>query len=319
MPPEIDHVILTRFNLPSAGPEGLVRARPNWLRERIALFEKYTIPSVVAQTERNFSWIVYFDPDSPEWLKERIVGHGRAYTPLFRAEVSPGVLVEDLARLTGGRGERLITSNLDNDDGIALDFVARIQAVADDRPQVAVFLTKGLIKSAGRLYSRTDRHNAFCSVVETWTAPRTCWSEWHNLLATTMPVVELAGQPGWLQVVHGSNVSNRVRGRRISAHGLPDLFGTLLDDVSDVDGAGTFRTRFLVDRYLAGPLRSARDLARGAVKGVLLRVLGKSGLDRAKYILARAARPLGATIGRGPASRRGVRHPNRRGVGHAAS
>ena len=42
--------------------------------------------------------------------------------------------------------------------------------------------------------------------------PLTCWSDWHNQLGRHMDVVEVEGEPGWLQVIHGANVSNRVRG-----------------------------------------------------------------------------------------------------------
>ena len=47
--PTLDHVILTRFNLPTGGVEGIMRAREGWLRERIDLFERYCAPSVAAQ------------------------------------------------------------------------------------------------------------------------------------------------------------------------------------------------------------------------------------------------------------------------------
>ena len=65
MKPSIDHVILTRFNLPTAGVESLVRAQEGWLRDRQVLFEKYCLPSVKFQTRQDFSWIVYFDTQSP--------------------------------------------------------------------------------------------------------------------------------------------------------------------------------------------------------------------------------------------------------------
>ncbi len=42
----VDHVLLTRFNLPTPGVEGLIRAREGWLQDRIELFELYCAPSV---------------------------------------------------------------------------------------------------------------------------------------------------------------------------------------------------------------------------------------------------------------------------------
>ncbi|WP_447647058.1 glycosyltransferase [Nocardioides zeae] len=76
---------------------------------------------------------------------------------------------------------------------------------------------------------RTDPRNAFCSVHEPWEGAVTCWTDWHNRLAHHMPVEVLGGHPGWLQVVHGHNVSNRVRGRLVDparyAAVLPPLDG----------------------------------------------------------------------------------------------
>ena len=179
-----DHVLLTRFNLPSKGFEGMITAKESWLTDRIALFEFYCLPSVRAQTNQGFHWIIYFDPESPEWLKRRVQNHADegVYVPIFRPSVSNADLVADIARVTGGHGTRLITTNLDSDDGLAIDFVDRLQATGPLRDRTAVYLSWGLIKSGSRLYLRLDRNNAFASVVENWSSPSTCWSNWHTLL-----------------------------------------------------------------------------------------------------------------------------------------
>ncbi|MCU1424755.1 MAG: hypothetical protein JWM51_1046, partial [Microbacteriaceae bacterium] len=75
MSAEADHVLLTRFNLPSAGVESLIRAQEGWLRTRVELFERYCVPSVLAQTSSSYRWLIYFDPESPQWLKDRVEVH----------------------------------------------------------------------------------------------------------------------------------------------------------------------------------------------------------------------------------------------------
>lgn len=279
----IDHVVLTRFNLPTLGVESIVRAQDGWLRTRLALFERYCVPSVLAQTNRNFTWVIYFDPESPPWLLETIEGHRDAgtFVPLFRASVDNAELVEDLRRVVGTPRAELITTNLDNDDGIAVDFIDRLQSGAPPPEPTAVYLTRGLIASPTGLYRRIDRHNAFCSVRETWTAPRTCWLDWHDLLPRHLPVREIDGTPGWLQVVHGTNVSNRVHGRLCSPAPFDVLFPGQLDDLPVPRPAAVLR-----DRLVAEPLRGTRDRLRGLVKGAGRGILGKSGWDRAKLILA---------------------------------
>jgi hypothetical protein len=281
----MDHVILTRFNLPSAGAESVVRAKHGWLTERIELFENYCLPSVLAQTERRFRWLIYFDPESPAWLKERIASHAGHYVPVFRMQVGREELMADISDLFAAKGDELLTSNLDNDDGLAVDFVERLQSQPRPATSTAYYLSNGLIKSPDGLFHHHDRHNAFASVRSRWQSPITCWADWHNRLANHMPVVEVEGAPGWLQVVHGGNVSNRTRGRLVSPKPYGELFGTSLDDVAEPGGRTLLR-----DRFVGHPLRMARDRARFVVKTAVLKVLGADGFERAKRLLAARAK-----------------------------
>jgi len=286
---DVDHVILTRFNLPTPGVESLVRAREGWLRDRVELFERFCVPSVLAQSVRDFHWIIYFDPESPQWLLDRIEQHRASgtFVPIFRESVDRATLLADLREVTGAASSALLTTNLDNDDGIAADFVERLQNAAPKAPRSAVYLTHGLIRSGQSLFARVDRNNAFCSVRETWEAPVTCWADWHNRLHKQMPVTEIGGSAAWLQVVHGTNVSNRVHGRLTSPAGQEALFSGLLDDLPDVDPAALRR-----DRFVTAPLRRARDLARITVKTPARALLGKRGFDRAKKLLGSRHRAL---------------------------
>jgi hypothetical protein len=282
----VNQVFLTRFNLPSAGVESGIRARDGWLDNRVELFERYCLPSVLAQTNQNFSWIIYFDPQSPAWLLNRIDGYAAsgAFLPLFRASVDRPELLADVRAASPEQRDLLITTNLDNDDGLAIDFVDRLQSAEIAHPRAAVYLTTGLISSQGGLYLRRDRHNAFCSVRESSVDPVTCWSDWHNLLGRSMPVVELGGAPAWLQVVHGSNVSNRVRGSLVSPLGYEDAFAPILGNASLAISEAPSRGRLLRDRLVDAPIRACREASRAGVKWLLMATVGKSGLDRIKLL-----------------------------------
>ena len=296
-------MLLTRFNLPSHGHESLIREQENWLRNRVALFERYCLPSVAAQTCRDFSWIIYFDPQSPRWLREWIADHERQghFWAIFRAEVPRTDLIGDIRTVVDephGAEPRtttaeprtttaeLLTTNLDNDDSIAVDFVARLQAVERVGERSAVYLADGVICRGDRLYRRVDRYNAFCSVRETWAQPITCWATWHNLLRDLMPTVVLRGTPGWLQVVHGANVSNRVRGRLTGVARHRAAFPGLLDALPEPTV-----TRRARDALVAVSVRTLREGGRAAAKAALTRVAGKRGIDRVKLLLARARHP----------------------------
>jgi hypothetical protein len=275
----VNHILLTRFNLPSLGLESLIRADEGWLRDRFELFERYCLPSVTAQTSRNFSWIIYFDPASPKWLRDQIAPYVRAgaFVPIYRETVSNQELVSDLRAVIDHEGEVLITTNLDNDDGLAVDFVERVQSVVTTNDRTAIYLTGGLIRRSKHLYHHRYRRNAFVSVREYWSSPVTSWSEWHTDFDRRMPVVEMNGPPGWLQVIHGSNVSNRVKGRLVAAEPYRNRFGSLLDGIENPSALGLMR-----DRFVARPARLARESGRIVTKRIVLSVLGREGLDRVK-------------------------------------
>lgn len=282
----VDHVLLTRFNLPSLGVEQVIRAREGWLRQRVELFDRYCLPSVVAQQGERPRWLVYLDPESPQWLVDRMRAHQAAgvLVPVLRESVPRDALVADLRALVPEPGSALVTTNLDNDDGLAPDFSARVRAVGGEHPRCAIYLSHGLIATADSLYLRTDRDNAFCSVRETWDGPVTAWSSYHNELGRHMPVVRLGGDPGWLQVVHERNVSNRARGRLVSPGDHPGFVGL---DVSEPSLADVLR-----DRTVRMPVRAARDLGRGGLRRMALRLLGK---ERYAAVKARLSAPRRAT------------------------
>jgi hypothetical protein len=287
----VDHVLLTRFNLPSAGVEEMIRAREGWLRQRVELFDRYCLPSVMGLEGPLPHWLVYLDPQSPAWLLERMRAHEAegVLTPVLREEVPREALLEDLRRLVPDPGEALVTTNLDNDDGLAPDFSRRVRRAGAEHERCAIYLVEGLIATERHLYRRTDRDNAFCSVRESWDDPVTAWSAYHNELGRHMPVVRLGGEPGWLQVVHERNVSNRVRGRLVRPGAYRGFAGL---DLADPPAAELVR-----DRLLRSPARAVRDLGRGGVRRVALRLLGKDRYAAAKSLASRLASRAG---GRGP-------------------
>ncbi|MET9018390.1 glycosyltransferase [Actinopolymorpha sp. NPDC004070] len=283
----IAHAVLTRFNLPSAGIEGTVRAREGWLRSRLELFETYTLPAMRGQIDPPDTWLIYFDPESPDWLKsaiDRHVAEGR-YVALFRESVPSEQLAKDLASHLP-EATMLLTTNLDNDDSIAYDFGKRLHQLAPVSSAHAVFFRDGLIRAGARTYLRRDPDNAFCSVLEPWSQqPSTCWLDWHNLLSSRMPTIVLDGDPAWLQMIHDGNVSNRVRGRVVDPTRFQPLFGHGLSGAQ----APRLRRR-AADFAIHRPLRNSRDAVRTLGKKIVLQAGGKEQLDRLKMMTSRRAR-----------------------------
>src|SRR6478736_5211475 len=62
-----NHVLITQFNLRSFPKSSNASNEQwlNWTRNRIALFQKYCLPSVLNQTIKKFKWLIYFDTTTP--------------------------------------------------------------------------------------------------------------------------------------------------------------------------------------------------------------------------------------------------------------
>lgn len=279
--PGINHILLTRFNLPTFGFESMVRSQPDWLARRVELFETYCLPSVRNQSNQNFSWIVYFDPHSPDWLLERIA-RWLAYPnfqPIFREQVDYAHKMSDIRRFAKPRRSRLLTTNLDNDDALAADFVERLQAASPPTGRAVLYFRSGLILSSDSLFLHNDPHNAFCSVSESWAEPVTCWVAPHNQLPRYMPALVLDGPPRWLQVVHGHNIANRIKGKRVSPDPYADLFGGRLMQVRRPT-----RADLLIHRLIIRPVQFLGEALRARLKAVALSLWGEKGPDRAKSL-----------------------------------
>jgi hypothetical protein len=165
----------------------------------------------------------------------------------------------------------VITSRLDNDDGLATDYVRRVhEAFRPVSCKEYLNLTEGFLLSAGKVYRHRDPHNAFVSLVEpvdgeiegVWTYP-------HPEIGRHAPVRQIGGGPGWLQVVHGANVSNKVRGWRVPPSAIGDNF--ILDRSALAPSGGP---SYWWERNVMSHWWAARDAAAAMVRSAK-RLAGK--------------------------------------------
>ncbi len=219
------HFLLTRFNIASPGRESAIRNAPGWLERRFALFEAYCLPSMVAQTTRDFAWLIYFDPATPDIFRKRIANAQQnfpfeaRYVESFSAEMVANDVTARLDRQDG----LVLTTRLDNDDAVSRDFVERVQAAAMvQSPGTVLNFPNGLALRNGRLYTADDTSNPFTSLIEQAAGPvQTIWSAQHRDLGTRWKLVQVDLPPVWLQVVHGENVANRIKGALVDPATCP--------------------------------------------------------------------------------------------------
>lgn len=278
------YVFLTRFNLPANRVERSIFS-PEWLTARMRLFETYTVPSVRAQQQDDLAWVVYLDQQgTPGWLRDRMAQLEQELPlhPIYLDRALDRETIHAHVMEVSGRSEGpVVTSNLDNDDGLATDFVRQVRELVPHTTPAAIYVTQGLILHERRVYLRQDRNNAFAAVVDDVSSPEylSCWAGVHDQLESLMPTIRGDGAPGWLQVVHGRNVSNRVAGQLVAPGRYAAAFPGLIDELPGLTLPA--RARDAAVR----PARSARDKVIRPGAAMVRKVVGPRRYEGIKMAL----------------------------------
>jgi hypothetical protein len=221
LPELMRHFILTPFYVRRhfKGQAGPQLAAPEWLDHRIQLFEDYCLPSVISQSDQNFEWFIYFDESTPAEYLERVKSLISKYQNISMKSCrlwQPEVIANDILTTLAARTRWIVTTRLDNDDGLHRDFVSALHSAVQERREFLNF-PRGIVLYSGKCFVYEHLSNAFLSLVEPSERPVTACSVAHEQAAEVAPVRQLPETPAFLQVVHGKNVSNKPRGTRISA------------------------------------------------------------------------------------------------------
>lgn len=265
------HVLLTRFNV-QRGLQVDPRALSGiWLDARMRLFSNITVPSLVAQTRQPDQWLVFFDektPDRTRFLFEELRQYHPSLKNVLRAEYCQELGAAECARhilsLAPAATDWLLTTRLDNDDALHPHFIETVKGLC--RPGVREFInpTKGLIVAGARLYRKHDFSSPFISCSEPISDCRTVWIDQHQRLARHGFVRQFGLRDAWIQVVHGGNLANQVRGVRacpssLAAGVMPDALAAAVMPLSIADQL-LDNSLGLTRRYIGSAFRRARRM-----------------------------------------------------------
>lgn len=229
-------IIVTRFNLnlrfgapkreESLIPEDFYK-NTNYLDKRFALFEKYTVNSIVNQSCLPDEWIIYLHKETPgkyiDYMESLKKEHSFITTVLLDNEESINwisILTNYLKSVYCGGG---LTARIDNDDAVSALFVEEFQKKAKEykeyiRTGKSFFLSAryGIqydIKT-GDLINVHDMHNHFlgmhCDVSERQN--NVYWFD-HTTIGLKKTVLVDSKHPLWMEVLHDSNYGNSVHWR----------------------------------------------------------------------------------------------------------
>src|SRR5437868_2579387 len=66
------HLLLTQFNVAQIPSEAKKSTDLDWLKHRFDLFERYCYPTVRAQVNATFRWLVFLNVRTPDVFKDRV-------------------------------------------------------------------------------------------------------------------------------------------------------------------------------------------------------------------------------------------------------
>lgn len=215
----MQHFITTPFYVKRhfKGQRELQLADPEWLNDRLQLFADYCLPSVVGQTDQNFEWFLYFDESTPARYLEQVnslISRHRNIAVKLCETFGSAEVARDIVASQSKETSWIVTTRLDNDDGLHRDFVSTLHAFVEEREEFLNF-PRGIILYSGKCFLYEHPSNAFISFVEPADKRRTAWAVAHPYAADVAPVRQLPDIPAFLQVIHGKNVSNKPRGTRV--------------------------------------------------------------------------------------------------------
>lgn len=209
---DFNHLILTRFNVKSR-QFNYRTPDVQWLAHRFGLFEQFCLPSVTAQTCQNFSWLVFFDVDTPDYFREKIYECAKhpVFQPIFVDLFSGSALVENAYRYVDS--SHLITTRLDTDDALSPNFVKNVQKAFNRQELEFINFPNGYLLDLklGRLYKGVLYSNQYISLIESTTNVRTVCCGPHPKLNLVGPIRDVQTEPSWLFVIHDQNMVSRVR------------------------------------------------------------------------------------------------------------
>ena len=231
-------MLLTRFSAvlaPGAAPAG-----EEWLRYRLGFFYDATYPSVASQSVADFTWLVLFDDRCSDEFREDIesIAEG-VFTPMWSHELfRRDTFAEPVAAV--GDAPFLITTRIDSDDAMAVDFMATVQAQFARQERLFVSITRGVqIDRSGAVYLSDQLSNPFLSLIERrepGRLPDTVYVAKHARARAHGPIREVRAPVMWAQVVHDLNLSNIVNGPRVDPRVVAERFRFDLGYDADIAG-----------------------------------------------------------------------------------
>lgn len=220
------HFLITKFNLPRlwvTDKNGRSTQSEAWLEQRVALFKKFCLPSIVAQTRKDFIWLLLFydkTPDKYKKFNDELAAKYPFYKPCYLNENESKDLIpylnKAIKKMVAG-DEIIITTRFDNDDSLAVDAMEELESfVEEEGCRVPYFISfpKGI-----QYYPKYNismvlewEENHFLTYVEPFSERLMTVNCCNHTKVKEHHTLKLAGKDKemWMEICHERNVSNDI-------------------------------------------------------------------------------------------------------------
>ena len=165
--PIFQHFILTRFNLRIWGGTA---PDDSWLTHRLDLFERFCYPSVLGQSNQQFTWLLLFDQRTSTHFRERIARYAlmENIELVFLDGFDVRAIIAAVTERVSAETTHIISTTLDNDDALGKQFVETIQAHFEQQQFTLINVLNGLRYALAkqRVYECVLASNPFISLIE---------------------------------------------------------------------------------------------------------------------------------------------------------
>lgn len=217
------HFVITRFNIKAnfscklrdlnKNPMDLILDE-SYLDKRFRIFERFTLQSMKKQTNQNFTWIVLFHKKTPSKFIEKIQQLKSKFNFIdlyFDNEEKFSFL--EYCNNEKENASYFITTRIDNDDMLDSEYIDKVQEYAyNNLHECILSFEHGMqydLKSQKK-YKHEIKNNHFLSMIST---KEECILQYNHakIFDSGKEIVMLdTDKPMWTEVIHESNVTNRI-------------------------------------------------------------------------------------------------------------
>lgn len=188
------------------------------MQHRITLFANITLPSIMAQTCQNFTWLILMDTNTPKQYSDFLTSFKYHNFKIIYVDGNgmDNKLIADAILKNIELGEYdLITTRIDNDDAFNFETIQKIQdwyAPRPDRWMISFPLGVTMDIRTRQIFPIQYLFNHFPTLIENSINAKTvfCWPHYDIKVDVKEFIVN---DFFWLQIIHSQNVDSSMKDR----------------------------------------------------------------------------------------------------------